>query len=100
MPGRKVVLQASQNPPAVDIAKEYIQRYGGRLILLDQRTSAHTERRDQPSEPFFARGFEQKTSERQVIFDDKKHAVARLNNVSIVARFIDRRCRAGFGHKV
>src|SRR5262249_36340417 len=54
-----------------------------------QGQAARAERRHQSLEALFAGQLEQEFREVQIVFDDEEHAIARLNDIAIVAGLVD-----------
>ena len=103
VPRRRIVLQPMQDPPAVDIGQEQIERDGGRLELVGKLQRRDALRCDDSLEALFARRVEQESRKREIVLDDEQDVVARLDRVPVVAHLVDQPGQAlqrvgGFRH--
>ena len=84
MPGARVVLQAGEDPPAVEVVQVDVQGDGIKLVLARDGQRIRAARGDASLEPAFVRHFQQETGEVRVVFHDQQGPVLRLDVVAIV----------------
>ena len=60
-----------------------------RLMLAGQGQGSGPERRDQPLHALFAGRVEQEAGKAHIVFNNQQDAIARLNVIAIIVRFVD-----------
>ena len=87
--GRGIVLQSTQDPPAVDVGQEQIERDRRGRELSGEIQGHHAARCHNSLEPQFARRFEKQARKSHVVLDDEQDVVTRVDGVAVIADLID-----------
>ncbi len=89
VPGQGTVLELAQHGPAEHVGEEYIERDGGRLVLLGEFERLRAARRDQHLEALVAGQIDQHAGVMRIVLDDQEDAVARLQTEAVIRDLLD-----------
>ena len=89
MAARKIVLDAVQHPPTVEVGQIDIQSDRGRLVFHGQPQRRNAERGDNAFETFLARGIQQEAREGKIVFHDQQNVVILPYAGAVIADFVD-----------
>src|SRR5436190_3733555 len=89
MPRCQIALEPLQDPPPLNVGQENIKRYGMRLVFTGQSQGGGPQRRYQALHALFASRVEQEAGKAHIVFNNQQDAIARLNVIAIIVRFVD-----------
>ena len=79
VPRQRVLLELAEHGPAQHVGKEYVERDGGRLVLLGEIERVGSPHRDQDLEALLARKVHHDAGVVRIVLDDEQDRVAGLN---------------------